>query len=100
MLRESITAAATIGFLAGGAVRTVTVMGGTRDVLISAFCLPLGAIVAAVVAGIVVNLIALPALSWTLPGRRLPATAYRIAGALSGLAAFLGAFVQFTPLAT
>ncbi|MDH2312958.1 hypothetical protein [Methylobacterium brachiatum] len=97
MLREAITAAAAIGFLAGGGVRMVTGLGGTQNVLVGALYLPLGAIAAAVMAGFVLNLIALPALSWTLPGRRLPARAYRVAGALSGLGAFLGAFVQFAP---
>ena len=97
MLREAITAAAAIGFLAGGGVRMVTGLGGTQSVLVGALYLPLGAIAAAVLAGIILNLIALPALSWTLPGRRLSARAYRVAGALSGFVAFLGAFVQFAP---
>ncbi|MCJ2142347.1 hypothetical protein [Methylobacterium sp. E-066] len=97
MRRETITAAAAIGFLAGGGARMVTDLGDGQHVVIGALSLSLGAIAAAVLAGIVVNLIALPALSWVLPGRRLPARAYRVAGALSWVAAFAGAFVQFTP---
>ncbi|SFM17072.1 hypothetical protein [Methylobacterium pseudosasicola] len=99
MRREAITAASAIGFLAGGGARMVTGLGDGQRVLFEALSLSLGAIAAAVLAGIVVNLIALPALSWVLPGRRLPARAYRVAGALSGVAAFASAFVQFTPLA-
>jgi len=100
MRRETITAAAAIGFLAGGGARMVTGLGDVPHVLLGAVSLSFGAIAAAVLAGLVVNLIALPALSWMLPGRRLQARAYQMAGALSGLAAFAGAFVQFTPAAT
>ncbi|MCJ2059897.1 hypothetical protein MKL09_25615 [Methylobacterium sp. J-048] len=99
MFREAITAAAAIGFLTGGGIRMVTGLGDTRHVLIGALYLPLGAIAAAVLAGVVVNLVALPALSLTLSGRRLPANAYRAAGALSGVAAFASAFLQFSPVA-
>lgn len=99
MPREAVTAAAAIGFLAGGGARMLADLGDMQQILASALLLPLGAITAAVVTGILMNLFALPALSWVLPGRRLPIGAYRVAGALSGLAAFAGAFVQFSPVA-
>lgn len=95
--RETITGAAAIGFLAGGGVRLINELGDVQHILAGALSLWLGAIAAAVLAGIVLNLIALPALSWALPGRRLTAGTYRAAGALASGVAFAGAFVQFAP---
>lgn len=97
-LREAITGAAAVGFLTGGSVRLA--LGGgiePHPPWLCALYLPLGAVAAAVVAGIVVNLIALPALCRFAPGRRLPDAVYRAAGALSALTAFAGAFVAFPP---
>jgi hypothetical protein len=96
-LREAITAAAAIGFLAGGGTRVIANVGDLPTLLTSALYLPLGAIAAAVLAGVAMNLIALPVLGTVLTQRRLPAVAYQVAGALSGVAAFTGAFVQFAP---
>lgn len=93
-LREAITGAAAVGFLTGGSMRLALADGiDPHPPMLCALYLPLGAIAAAIVAGIVVNLIALPVLCRFAPGRRLPDAAYRAAGALSALAAFAGAFV-------
>lgn len=96
--RETITRTAALGFSAGALVRLA--LGGTTDphgAIVDALYLPLGAVAAAVLAGILVNVIALPALCRVVPGRRLPDSAYRAAGALSGLAAFAGALAVFPP---
>ncbi|TXN01367.1 hypothetical protein FV242_18860 [Methylobacterium sp. WL64] len=96
-LREAITAAAAIGFLAGGGIRVIADLGTVQTLLTAVLYLPLGAMAAAVLAGVAMNLIALPVLGTVLTQRRLPALAYQAAGALSGVAAFAGAFVQFAP---
>lgn len=96
--REGITWTAALGFSAGALARLM--LDGTIDLhglIVCALYLPLGAITAAMLAGILVNLIALPALRRVAPGRRLPDAAYRAAGVLSGLAAFAGAFAAFLP---
>ena len=97
--REAITGAAAIGFLVGGCASLVLGVGDAQRLLSGALYLPLGALVAAVLAGILVNLIALPALSRVAPSNRLPTSAYRAAGALSGIAAFAGAYLQFASVA-
>lgn len=98
-LREAITRAAAFGFLAGGLVRLALLgAGDPRPLMLCALYLPLGAAAAAVVAGIIVNLIALPVLCRVVPGRRLPDATYRAAGALSALAAFASAFAELPPI--
>ena len=51
-LREAITAAAAIGFLAGGGTRVIANVGDLPSLLTAALYLPLGAIAAAVLAGV------------------------------------------------
>lgn len=99
-LREAITGAAAVGFLAGGSVG-LALGGGSEPhpLWLYALSLPLGAIAAAIAAGIVVNLVALPLLCRLAPEHRLPDAVYRAAGALSALAAFAGAFVAVSPSA-
>lgn len=97
-LREAITRAAAVGFLSGGVVRLA--LGGAIDLhppMLWALYLPFGAIAAAVAAGIVVNLIALPVLCRFAPGDRLPDAVYRAAGTLSAVAAFVGGLVGVPP---
>ncbi len=98
-LREAITRAAAVGFLTGGLVRLAFLgAGDLHPLMLCALYLPLGAAAAAVVAGIVVNLIALPVLCRVVPGHRLPDATYRAAGALSALAAFASAFAELPPI--
>ncbi len=92
-LREAITRAAALGFLTGGMVRLA--LGGVIDPpppMLWALYLPVGAVAAAVAAGVVLNLILVPLLCRTMPGNRLPDAAYRAAGALAALASFAVAF--------
>lgn len=97
-LREATTGAAEIGFLIGGSIRLAS--GAAIDpypLMLRALPPPLCAAAGAIVAGIAVNLTALPVLRRFASGRALPDGAYRAAGALSALAAFVGALVVVPP---